>query len=76
MPLLPGIHPPLERRLPPPRDSRQSRHMASAALSDIVQYCNRRLRPDAFTDYEGAVNGLQFENRGHVSKLPPPWMRP
>lgn len=43
--------------------------MASAALSDIVHYCNRRLRPEAFTDYEGAVNGLQFENRGRVSAI-------
>ncbi|MBL9174443.1 MAG: Nif3-like dinuclear metal center hexameric protein [Verrucomicrobiales bacterium] len=43
--------------------------MASAALADIVRYCTRRLRPDAFTDYDGAVNGLQFENRGRVSRI-------
>ena len=43
--------------------------MRSAALSDIVRHCEVRLNPEAFTDYDGAVNGLQFENRGRVTRI-------
>lgn len=43
--------------------------MRSVPLADIVTYCDTRLRPEAFTDYDGAVNGLQFENRGRVTRM-------
>lgn len=38
-------------------------------LSRLVAHCDRRLRPSAFKDYEGAVNGLQVENRGEVTRI-------
>jgi dinuclear metal center YbgI/SA1388 family protein len=40
-----------------------------AELSKIVEYCNREFRPDSFTDYDGAMNGLQVENSGMVTKI-------
>ena len=43
--------------------------MAKASLSDIVRYCDRTLRIDKIQDYEGAVNGLQVENNGAVSRI-------
>jgi dinuclear metal center YbgI/SA1388 family protein len=43
--------------------------MRSVALSTLVKHCEQRLRPDTFTDYDGAVNGLQFENRGRVTRI-------
>ena len=43
--------------------------MANVALSKIVQYCDRSLRTDTITDYDGAVNGLQVENRGTVTRI-------
>jgi dinuclear metal center YbgI/SA1388 family protein len=39
------------------------------ALHRLVAHCDRRLRPAAFKDYDGAVNGLQVENRGTVSRV-------
>ncbi len=41
----------------------------SVPLADVVEYLQRRLQPDRFKDYEGAVNGLQFENNGRVSRI-------
>lgn len=43
--------------------------MRSAALAAIVQHCEARLRPEAYADYDGAVNGLQFENCGRVTRI-------
>src|SRR5438876_6359139 len=43
--------------------------MASAPLRDIVRFCNRILRTSQVNDYDGAVNGLQAENRGRVTRL-------
>jgi dinuclear metal center YbgI/SA1388 family protein len=43
--------------------------MPKASLGAVVQECNRLLRPDRFTDWDGAVNGLQVENRGVVKRL-------
>ena len=43
--------------------------MAKAKLADIVAHCNRNLKPDSFEDWPGAVNGLQVENRGSVSRI-------
>jgi len=40
--------------------------MATASLSQITRHCDRLLRTAAFTDYDGAFNGLQVENRGAV----------
>ena len=38
-------------------------------LSALVNYCERTLNTDGFTDWPGAVNGLQVENDGTVSKI-------
>ncbi len=43
--------------------------MAKASLSGIVRYCDRLLRANQFSDWEGAVNGLQVENRGGVTRI-------
>ena len=43
--------------------------MPTASLATIVQYCNRVLRTDEIGDYDGAVNGLQVENSGSVSRI-------
>jgi dinuclear metal center YbgI/SA1388 family protein len=43
--------------------------MPQASLRQIVSYCDKLLRISEFRDYEGAVNGLQVENNGRVSRL-------
>ncbi|EEF60315.1 Nif3-like dinuclear metal center hexameric protein [Pedosphaera parvula] len=43
--------------------------MAKASLSAIVEYCERTLRTDEIKDYDGAVNGLQVENDGKVTRV-------
>jgi dinuclear metal center YbgI/SA1388 family protein len=42
---------------------------ASASLLAIVQYCDRTLRTREVDDYEKAVNGLQVQNSGRVTKI-------
>jgi dinuclear metal center YbgI/SA1388 family protein len=43
--------------------------MSKASLASMVAYCDQMLRPDRIKDYDGAVNGLQVENRGKVSRI-------
>ena len=43
--------------------------MAKTGLSLIVRYCDKLLRTEKFTDWDGAVNGLQVENSGIVNKI-------
>ena len=43
--------------------------MPKVSLATIVQYCDRILRTREFGDFNGAVNGLQAENRGSVSRI-------
>lgn len=43
--------------------------MAKASLAVIVKYCDWLLRPSEMWDYEGAVNGLQVENNGVVTRI-------
>ena len=44
--------------------------MAKVSLPKIVAHCDKLLRTAAIGDYDGAVNGLQAENRtGHVTKI-------
>jgi dinuclear metal center YbgI/SA1388 family protein len=43
--------------------------MPTARLADIVRYCDRLLRTGEFNDWDGAVNGLQVENRGTVTRI-------
>ena len=43
--------------------------MRTALLKDIVKHCDTRLRTAAIEDYSGAVNGLQVENNGQVSRI-------
>lgn len=43
--------------------------MAKTPLSTVVGECEKILQTDKFTDWDGAVNGLQVENRGSVTKI-------
>jgi dinuclear metal center YbgI/SA1388 family protein len=43
--------------------------MPKASLSALVQNCQKLLRPETFTDWEGAANGLQVQNSGTVSRI-------
>jgi dinuclear metal center YbgI/SA1388 family protein len=43
--------------------------MPKVALAAIVQHCDRILRTREIGDYDGAVNGLQVENAGTVTRL-------
>jgi dinuclear metal center YbgI/SA1388 family protein len=43
--------------------------VADVPLITLARYCDRLLRLEQFTDWEGAVNGLQVENRGRVTRL-------
>lgn len=43
--------------------------MAKVSLAKIVVYCNRVLRTSEVRDWDRAVNGLQVENRGNVSRI-------
>ncbi len=43
--------------------------MSNASLSQIVRHCDALLRTADIKDYDGAVNGLQMENRGNVTRI-------
>ncbi len=43
--------------------------MSKASLKQIVSYCDRLLNTLGVNDYDGAVNGLQVENRGTVTGI-------
>jgi dinuclear metal center YbgI/SA1388 family protein len=43
--------------------------MKTAALTQIVAWCDRTLRTAEVQDYDGAVNGLQVENNGQVTRI-------
>jgi len=43
--------------------------MPKASLASIVRHCDRILRTDEIGDYAGAVNGLQVENAGAVTRI-------
>src|SRR6185437_4038884 len=43
--------------------------MAVISLSSVARHCDRLLRTDQFGDWEGAVNGLQVENRGTITRI-------
>jgi dinuclear metal center YbgI/SA1388 family protein len=43
--------------------------MPKVPLARIVRHCHKILRPEIFSDWEGAVNGLQVENSGPVTKI-------
>ena len=43
--------------------------MPTARLANIVRYCDRLLNTTTFNDWDGAVNGLQAENRGMVTRI-------
>jgi dinuclear metal center YbgI/SA1388 family protein len=44
-------------------------HVKKAELSRIVEFCDRTFSPQTFHDYDGAMNGLQIENSGIVTKI-------
>ena len=43
--------------------------MPNASLRRLADYCDTLLRTRDITDYDGAANGLQVENRGGVAHL-------
>ena len=43
--------------------------MRDIALSALVHYCDQLLNHESLEDYPGAVNGLQVENSGRVSRI-------
>jgi dinuclear metal center YbgI/SA1388 family protein len=43
--------------------------MPKASLATLVQHCDTLLRTAAIGDYDGAVNGLQVENSGTVTRI-------
>jgi dinuclear metal center YbgI/SA1388 family protein len=43
--------------------------MAASALSKLVDYADRILKTAEFTDYPGAVNGLQVQNSGRITRI-------
>ena len=43
--------------------------MPNASLATLVRYCDQLLRTRNVGDYDGAVNGLQVENRGEVTRI-------
>ena len=43
--------------------------MANASLKQIAIYCDRLLNTRDVNDYDGAVNGLQVENRGNINGI-------
>ena len=43
--------------------------MRTARLADIVSHCDGLLNITTFDDWDGAVNGLQVENRGTVTRI-------
>jgi dinuclear metal center YbgI/SA1388 family protein len=43
--------------------------MPGVRLEQIVQYCDRILRTPRFRDWDGAVNGLQVQNSGKITRL-------
>ena len=57
------------RRLPGVVESGFLRPMRAVFLQEIVRYCDRVLRTREIGDYSGAVNGLQVENPGKVSRI-------
>ena len=42
---------------------------AQSLLHTIVEYCNQQLSTSEIEDWEGAVNGLQVENTGRVTRI-------
>jgi dinuclear metal center YbgI/SA1388 family protein len=43
--------------------------MPRCSLNTLVRYADRLLRLGEFQDWDGAVNGLQVENRGRVTRI-------
>ena len=43
--------------------------MPAASLKQIAFYCDRLLNTNEVTDYDGAVNGLQVQNRGQITRI-------
>jgi dinuclear metal center YbgI/SA1388 family protein len=43
--------------------------MPAASLAHLVRYTDRLLGTDGAQDYDGAVNGLQVDNRGRVTRI-------
>jgi len=49
--------------------SAKSSGMGKSLLHEIVRYCDRTLHTNTVNDYDGAMNGLQVENSGSVTRI-------
>src|ERR671925_643296 len=43
--------------------------MAKISLAQIIRHCDELLRTKEIKDYDNAINGLQVENRGSVTRI-------
>ncbi len=43
--------------------------MQTASLKQIVDWCDQTLRTSTVQDYDGAMNGLQVENAGRITRI-------
>lgn len=43
--------------------------MARVALKTVIEHCDRLLKTSEFTDWPSAVNGLQVENDGTITRI-------
>jgi len=43
--------------------------MPATPLAAVIRHADKLMKPDHFQDYPGAINGLQFENRGQVTRI-------
>ncbi|MCC6234114.1 MAG: Nif3-like dinuclear metal center hexameric protein, partial [Verrucomicrobiales bacterium] len=43
--------------------------MPATPLSTLVRHCDTLLQTTRFKDWDGAVNGLQVENRGPITRI-------
>lgn len=43
--------------------------MSGQPLDSITEYCDQRLNTGLIADFPGAYNGLQFANRGQITKI-------
>ncbi len=51
------------------KGSRSIAPMPVRELSKLIEYADRILKTSEFTDYPGAVNGLQAQNSGRVTRI-------
>lgn len=59
----------ISRISPPPKIRFASHVMRHVPLQRLVECCNHTLRTADFGDWDGAVNGLQVQNSGRITRI-------